>query len=107
MNLFMWEGLKKMPLPRLLFIVMVCKLLWGWIFFFFFTTRVIKVTDSQTGAEDTPRYTGGIIIEFCLKLTMLSAGKVNGNLSAEVTKTARNSAPSMLNLLHRNGSQRS
>lgn len=74
---------------------------------FFLTTRVINVTDRQAGAEDTPRYTGGIIIEFCLKLTILSAGKVNGNLSAEVTKTVRNSAPSMLNLLHRNGRQRS
>lgn len=30
-----------------------------------FTTRVIKVTDSQTGAEDTVSQAVGIIIEFC------------------------------------------
>lgn len=44
-----------------------------------FTTRVIKVSDRRTGAEDTPSQAVGIIIELCKKLTMLSAGEVNGN----------------------------
>lgn len=67
-----------------------------------FTTRVIKVTGSQSAAEDAPSLAVGIIIELCKKFSMMSAKVVNRNLAAEVTMTVSKSAVSKLNFLWRN-----